>query len=100
MDEERRRVVVTKEDMQEVVDVALLRHAETARMTVAAIVNEAIDRHMTGDAHAYVRTMIVKEQRRQELWESTRKHVMGWGAVAVIIYLLSSTWDGILSHIR
>ena len=99
-DEERRRVVVTKEDLEEVVAVALLRHAESSRVSTSGIVNDAIDRHMSSDSHAFVRTMIDKERRRQELWENTRKHVVGWGAVAVIMYLLSSTWDGLLSHLK
>ena len=99
-DEERRRDALTKEDVLAVFIEAMQSHEEREVASMKSIMHDAFDRHMLEDSHAFVKTLIVKEQRRQELWENTRKHVIGWGAVAVIMYLLSLTWDSLLSHIK
>lgn len=67
MHEERRRNFLTKEDVKELLD-------------------EAVDKHMTSDAHQFLTTWMAKEQRKQELWEKAKAHVIGWGLVSLLVF--------------
>lgn len=72
--EERRRASLTKEDVEEAV-------------------RNAFTEHKAGDEHVFLAGWMAKERRKQELWEKIKAHVGGWGAVAVLGYLLLSLGD-------
>lgn len=65
---ERRQNFLTKEDVKSLLD-------------------DAVERHMTSDAHQFVQVWMQKEQRKQELWEKAKAHVAGWGLVTIIVFL-------------
>ena len=67
---ERRQNFLTKEDVKELLDAA-------------------VDKHMTSDAHQFVQAWMQKEQRKQELWEKAKAHVLGWGAVTIVVFLFT-----------
>lgn len=70
MTQERRQNFLTKADVKELLD-------------------DAIGHHMTSDAHQFVQTWMQKEKRKQELWEKAKAHVIGWGAVSLIVFLFT-----------
>ncbi len=70
MTQERRQNVLTKEDVKNLLD-------------------DAVERHMTSDAHQFVQSWMQREQRKQELWEKAKAHVVGWGAVTLIVFLFT-----------
>ena len=74
--QERREVPIalTKQDLTEVVDLAM-------------------ERHVHSDSHIFVLSLIEKERRKQELWEKAKAHVAGWGLVAILVFIVSSTWE-------
>jgi len=57
---------------------------------IAEIIAEALDSRSRIDAeshaehHAFIASMIKREQRRQQVWDSITQQVLGWGAVAVV----------------
>lgn len=36
------------------------------------------------DHFAFVEAMMLKEQRKQEMWRAVKVHVLGWGIVALV----------------
>jgi len=58
---------------------------------------DAINQHLLSDQHLFVSTWMKKEQRKQELWEKTKAHVTGWGAVAVIIFVANLIWTDLVN---
>jgi|TARA_R110000803_G_scaffold21033_4_gene53421 hypothetical protein len=40
--------------------------------------------------HAFINTLIKKEERKQELWLKIKVQVLGWGFIAVIGFI--GTW--------
>jgi len=81
--QDRRQVVeaITKEDLKEVIDLAM-------------------ERHVHSDSHAFVQILMAKEQRRQELWEKAKAHVLGWGAVTIIVFTFTVAWEHIVTLIK
>src|SRR3990167_8639341 len=78
MDSERRVNWLTKEDIKE-------------------ILSETMQMHMQSDQHKFVEMLMAKEKRNQELWEKIKAHVLGWGAVAVIVFFCNMFWTELLS---
>ncbi len=77
---DRRRQALTKDDLKEVVV-------------------EALEIHMLCDQHQFIKTLIEKEKRKQELWEKTKAHVFGWGCVAAIVFLANAFWHELISSL-
>ncbi len=71
-------VAITKEDLKEVVDLAM-------------------ERHVHSDSHAFVQALMTKEQRKQELWEKAKAHVLGWGLVSLIVFVFTMTWEHVVN---
>lgn len=64
------------------------------------IFNEELDRRRGEDLthkahHAFVEAMVRREERRLEVWQNIKVHVLGWGIVAIIGGL--GTWA--LNHL-
>lgn len=83
-DGQERRIIpvaLTKEDLTEVIDLAM-------------------ERHVHSDSHLFVQTLMEKEKRRQELWEKAKAHVLGWGLVAVLGYFIVQGWEHFVAIIK
>ena len=72
---------ITKEDLREVIALAM-------------------ERHVSSDSHLFVQTLMAKEQRKQELWEKAKAHVIGWGLVALVVFVFTSTWEHIVNLLK
>ena len=81
--QERREVPIalTKQDLTEVVDLAM-------------------ERHVHSDSHIFVLSLIEKERRKQELWEKAKAHVIGWGLVAIVVFVFTSAWEHIVNLLK
>lgn len=76
-EDRRSSPVLTKDDLKEVID-------------------EVMQKHLFSAAHQFLGSWMLKEQRRNELWEKTKAHLVGWGAVAVIAFFLNSFWNDLV----
>jgi len=83
---------LTKEDVAEL----LLEHEEKEKQ----VMQNLFERHMLSDQHLFIQILMKKEERKQELWERTKAHVVGWGAVAVIIFFVNSFWHDLIRLIK
>lgn len=63
------------------------------KIDLEEVIATAMERHLSSDSHQFVQTLMIKEQRKQELWEAIKKHVFGWAAVAVIGFIAVSLWN-------
>lgn len=76
------------------------QHQPITREDLTEVVGLALERHVHSDSHQFVETLMGKEKRRQELWEGIKRHVFGWGAVAVIAFLAASVWNELLDALH
>jgi hypothetical protein len=60
---------------------------------LAELLDEALNRRARVDAeshsahHAFIQTLIERENRKQQLWDAVLKQLVGWGVVAVVAYI-------------
>jgi hypothetical protein len=93
---ERRKNTVSKAELREVIDEVF--DARRIKIEeIKATIGDAFEEHMKGDSHQYIKLLMQKEQRKQELWEKTKAHVAGWGSVALIIFFANLFWMDFLS---
>jgi len=50
--------------------------------------------------HQFVNEMIERRQRRQQLYDKVRQHVIGWGALSVITGLGALIYQAIISFVQ
>lgn len=49
-----------------------------------AVNSTTIDPETHKEHHEFIRMCIKREERRQEIWDKVKVHVLGWGFVAAI----------------
>ena len=93
---ERRKDSLSKNDLRDVVEEVF----ESRRIKIEEIkesISEALQDHLQADSHQFVKMLMAKEQRKQELWEKTKAHVVGWGSVALLTYFANIFWHDLIS---
>lgn len=53
-------------------------------------------RHKTH--HDYVENMVARAARRRDNWEKVKVNVLGWGAIAIIVFVAKVFGEWILNH--
>ena len=56
------------------------------KTVIHTVLNERdrIDGGIHKDHHEYIRRLIQKEQRKQEIWDKVKAHILGWGIVGLV----------------
>jgi hypothetical protein len=74
-------VEITKEDIREIID-------------------NAIERHSLSDDHQFIKTLIAREKRNQELFEKIKAHVIGWSFLVTVSFLAAVLWDDVMRFLK
>jgi hypothetical protein len=76
------------------------RNPSVTKQDVQDIFNETMEKHLLSDSHQFVQAMMLKEKRKQDLYEALKKHIFGWAAVCALTFLAISIWHGFIDGIR
>lgn len=50
--------------------------------------------------HEFIKALIEKEHRKQELWEKIQTNVGSWALIAIITFIALSSWDSVVHYLR
>lgn len=62
------------------------------RREIKDMISEALEKHAESDHHKFVEAMMIREQRKQEMWEKIKTQVLAWGAIGVAGFLVIALW--------
>ena len=74
--------------------------APLSKEDVKDAVNSAMERHLSSDSHAFVKTLIEKEARRQEMWSKVKTSILTWGVLALLGYMVVVFWQDFLYNLK
>lgn len=56
--------------------------------------------NMHFEHHEFIKALITKERRKQELWEKIKGNVGTWAFIIVLGFITLSLWDSILNYLK
>lgn len=64
-----------------------------------------VERRATREAvhqehHDFIKSLIEKEKRKQELWEKIQENVGSWAMIAILTFIVFASWESVVNFLR
>lgn len=73
---------------------------------IKRVLNEVLDERRSVDSeehathHAFVKSLIVKQELRRQRFEKAQQHAIGWGVITLLSGLGYSIWQGFVAFYK
>lgn len=74
------------------------RSHDELRLVISEAIKDAISSQEACYPHdhkAFVESLLLKEQRKQELWNEVKRKTIVWATISVLGYVAYLAWDGL-----
>ncbi len=67
---------------------------------VKEAMTQVMEVHMLSDQHQYIKQLMIKQQRRQELWEKVKTDIVTKGTLAVLTFIGLAIYTDLLGWFK